>query len=376
MDTENKFEREKLCFEHNSEQVRHLNTQMNQIPVIAVTLTGGLWYAAGSMEMLSAELKFYLLLFASFCNFCLVFICFRVRDVLESCLEKIESFYPPAFTTGRPKNPILGKYGKNNSMIKTYTLLIIASALLSLAVAVKHYWPFNCTSKTLGTLGILSIFVIIPWCYGTILRCLERGHLTNTKTSVKKYYNNNADQYFLLTKDIDMSALYKKFLDNIPGKGKILDAGSGSGRDTLAFIKLGYDVNAFDVSKKLAKLSSNYTGLKTKVMGFEDLSEADTYDGIWASASLLHLPVNSLGLVFQKMAKSLKNGGALYVSFKHGTQQRDTQDGRHFTDMNEANLSALIAQQECLKIKETWVTDGEGQYKGSGQWFNAILIKH
>lgn len=100
MQKDQDFEREKLSFEHNGEQVRHLNAQMNHVPILSITLTGGLWYAAGSMEAISPELKFYLLLFASFCNICLVLVCFRVRDVLASCLERIQQFYPASYADG------------------------------------------------------------------------------------------------------------------------------------------------------------------------------------------------------------------------------------------------------------------------------------
>ena len=49
MNKEN-FEREKACYQQNFEQARSLNGQMNRVPVLAMTLTGGLWFAAGVTE--------------------------------------------------------------------------------------------------------------------------------------------------------------------------------------------------------------------------------------------------------------------------------------------------------------------------------------
>ena len=59
--SDNDFEREKVCYEQNFEQARSLNGQMNQVPVLAMTLTGGLWFAAGVTENLYPEIRFDLL---------------------------------------------------------------------------------------------------------------------------------------------------------------------------------------------------------------------------------------------------------------------------------------------------------------------------
>src|SRR3954462_4118584 len=95
---------------------------------------------------------------------------------------------------------------------------------------------------------------------------------TSIHSKTQKYYEEHADQYFKDTSAGDISALYKPFLMNVPSGGLILDAGSGSGRDTLAFKKLGYRVEAFDLSPRLAELSTKLTGIRTKVAGFKDLN--------------------------------------------------------------------------------------------------------
>ena len=104
---ENKFEREKVCYEQNCEQARGLNNQMNRVPVLAMTLTGGLWFAAGVTENLYPEIRFGLLVFSGFCNLALIAAALRIRDVFHSYLEKLEQFNPDSFANGKPTKAIV-----------------------------------------------------------------------------------------------------------------------------------------------------------------------------------------------------------------------------------------------------------------------------
>src|SRR5689334_13773163 len=61
-----------------------------------------------------------------------------------------------------------------------------------------------------------------------------------------RYYDQHAAEFCARTVDVDMSALHAGFLAHIRPGGRILDAGCGSGRDSLAFIQQGYDVVSMD----------------------------------------------------------------------------------------------------------------------------------
>jgi len=195
-------------------------------------------------------------------------------------------------------------------------------------------------------------------------------------SSNRSYYDKNAANYVKSTQEVDMSALYKRFIRYLPKGGRILDVGSGSGRDTLAFLKRGHSVEAFDASPMLAKLSSQITGIETKVMRFEELKEVEKYDGIWACASLLHVREKDLPIIVSQLARALRVGGAIYMSFKLGPGERISMDGRFFTDMDEARLSLLIKCEPMLDLEEIWITEGEDLFKGQDIWLNAISVKH
>jgi len=187
------------------------------------------------------------------------------------------------------------------------------------------------------------------------------------------FYQNNADEFFNGTVNVDMTNLYQYFIKNIKPNGLILDAGCGSGRDTKAFLEMGYQVDAFDASSELVTLATNYAGINIKLAVFEDINDIEKFDAIWCCASLLHIPEIELPSTLNKLALALKKGAQWYVSFKYGDSQRE-KDGRLFTDMNEDRLNQFIACIPSVEIESMWITKDNRPDK-SEKWFNAILVK-
>jgi hypothetical protein len=151
-----------ICYSQNFEQARSLNQQMNQVPILAMTLTGGLWFGAGVTESLDTRVRFLLLLFAGACNLALALVILRIRDVLESYFEKIEEFHPQSFAGGmptkhKPKLAWLGRY----SMITIYCALMLIAALASVYGAFFIYWPFEISA--FWGVGALLLALIVLW---------------------------------------------------------------------------------------------------------------------------------------------------------------------------------------------------------------------
>lgn len=157
------FEREKLAFGHNTAQMRALNEQMNKVPTIAVTLTGGLWFAASQAPVQDVSIRFGLMMFAGFANLGLILACYRVRDVLESYLERIKEFAPLHFADGKPKQPFLGKMS-NYSMITVYTCLMATAAAMSFIGGFTFYWPFPVTSRWVGWVVLIAVLAVF-YCW-------------------------------------------------------------------------------------------------------------------------------------------------------------------------------------------------------------------
>lgn len=188
------------------------------------------------------------------------------------------------------------------------------------------------------------------------------------------YYNTNAKQFAETTAFVEFHNMQHKFLDKLPTASVILDFGCGSGRDTKYFIEQGHYVDAIDGSVELCKLASEYTGIEVKHMYFQELSEIEKYDGIWACSSILHLPIVELEDVIKKMEVALKDNGIIYTSFKYGIFSGE-RNGRFFTDMTEESFSELLEKIPALTIEEQWITSDVRPGKGEEKWLNLILRK-
>lgn len=194
------------------------------------------------------------------------------------------------------------------------------------------------------------------------------------KLDTVNYYNRNVKQFYDNTVAVDFTDTQNVFLSKLAKGSTILDFGCGSGRDTKYFLSQGYHVEAIDGSLELCKLASQYTGTKVRHMLFQELSAINKYDGIWACASILHLPWSELAGVMRKMQASLKANGIIYTSFKYGTFSGE-RNGRYFTDMTEARFAGFIEEIDGLQIEEQRISADVRPGRGEEQWFNIILRK-
>ena len=192
--------------------------------------------------------------------------------------------------------------------------------------------------------------------------------------STVKYYDDNARLYYEDTVAADMSEVYQPFLDLLPAEAKVLDAGCGSGRDSLFFRNLGIEVEAFDASEAMVRLSSELLGQEVKLLRFEELHLSQLYDGIWACSSLLHVNRKDLVSVIRTLADSLQYNGVFYMSFKYGDQEY-WKEGRYFNCMDEAVFRGVIEQLPELIVDQLRVTVDVRPGREDERWLNAYLVK-
>ncbi|MEY6433794.1 methyltransferase domain-containing protein [Thioalkalicoccus limnaeus] len=186
------------------------------------------------------------------------------------------------------------------------------------------------------------------------------------------YYDQHAAAFFADTIDVDMSPLQEHFLRLLPDRARILDAGCGSGRDAKCFADRGYRVTAFDASPKLVALAASHLGQPVHCLRFQDLSWEHEFDGIWASASLLHVPIAELPDVLRRLTRALKRPGVLYASFKYGQGEREHR-GRRFTDLDEPGLAALLRHVPDLEPVRIWSSTDRRPGREAERWLNTIL---
>jgi len=192
-------------------------------------------------------------------------------------------------------------------------------------------------------------------------------------TPTDRYYKEHAHEFFDSTVEADISSLYERFLGLLPKGARILDLGCGSGRDARRFIERGYKVDALDGSMELCKMAGEHAGIDVKCMDFFDVDAPDTYDAIWACASLLHVERGRLPALLEKLLGSLRKGGIFYLSFKHGDFEGE-RDGRHYLDMTEQKFKDVMAEVTGCGIVDMWRSDDVRQEKDF-VWLNILLRK-
>ena len=189
-----------------------------------------------------------------------------------------------------------------------------------------------------------------------------------------KYYNENAQSFASGTVSVKFTEVQDKFLEKLNSDAYILDFGCGAGRDTKYFLSRGYQVDAVDGSEQLCRIASEYTGIKVRQMLFQELDEKEKYDGIWACASILHLPKKQLREVLENMYAALKSEGWIYISFKYGEFEGE-RNGRYFTDFTTDTFKDFIHDMHGLKIEEHWITGDVRPGRGEEKWLNLLLQK-
>lgn len=191
-----------------------------------------------------------------------------------------------------------------------------------------------------------------------------------------EYYNKYASKYFEDTVDLDMEEARKVFLDLLEQQegDTILDLGCGSGRDSLAFYELGYDVTALDGSEEMCKLAEIHTGLDVLCMPYDEMDFEEVFDGVWACASLVHVPKDEIDQVLNRIELALKPGGALYLSVKKGKLE-GFRGERFFSDYTEDELSRVLERNRRLEVLRIWETRDVRSSHPDTAWVNALIRK-
>lgn len=187
-----------------------------------------------------------------------------------------------------------------------------------------------------------------------------------------KYYESNAKCYAAQTFSADMSEQYQRFLPMLKNGAKILDVGSGSGRDACYFQTHGYQVTALEPSKNLCREIRRVFSGKIVCSDIQNYQPTERYDGIWACASLIHLHEEVLLHFFEKIYLFLKEDGIVYASGKNGISTGKAEDGRYFLEFSEQLVEKILTVNEQLKLEQLWYTEDVSGRMGF-RWLNGIF---
>ncbi len=129
-----------------------------------------------------------------------------------------------------------------------------------------------------------------------------------------------------------------------------------------------------DASEAMVELASRHIGRPVLYMSFDQVQFRECFDGIWACASLLHVPAHSMAEVLEQLGMALKVSGVMYASFKYGVGE-SVKDGRLFNDYDEGSLKDLLRSRPELAILEMWRTTDLRANFDDVTWLNVLLRK-
>ena len=189
---------------------------------------------------------------------------------------------------------------------------------------------------------------------------------------MSEYYEINAKQYAAATFSADMSEQYRRFLPLLKEGVRILDVGSGSGRDACCFQKMGYQVTALEPSKNLCREIRKVFPGEVICSDIQNYRPRERYDGIWACASFLHLQEEEVLCFFEKIDLYLNDNGIVYLSGKNGIPTGKAEDGRYFLEFTEELVGKILAVNERVKMEELWYTEDVSRRDGF-RWMNVMF---
>jgi SAM-dependent methyltransferase len=148
--------------------------------------------------------------------------------------------------------------------------------------------------------------------------------LRRTSTITLAHYNEHADSFWEGTRDHDVSQNRDALLQHLRGPVpfRILDFGCGPGRDLKIFRDLGHEAIGLEGAERFVELARAYSGCEVWLQDFLRLKlPADFFDGIFANASLFHVPHQELPRVLRELWSALKIEGVLFSSNPRGENE-------------------------------------------------------
>jgi SAM-dependent methyltransferase len=190
-----------------------------------------------------------------------------------------------------------------------------------------------------------------------------------------RFYQHEAEAYCQRTEAISSPAL-QSFLERLKPGASILELGCGSGRDTVEMLRLGYDVTPTDGSPEMARQAEGRLRRKVSVLEFSDIEGEPRFDGVWAHACLLHVPVGHLGDVLNRIYGVLNSPGILFANFKEGAAEGRDRFGRYYNFPSLAALRDIFEQAAPWFSLEIERSSGQGYDGTAVRWLNCMARKN
>ncbi len=182
---------------------------------------------------------------------------------------------------------------------------------------------------------------------------LNQQELSKVSDETLAHYEQRADDFWEGTRTHDVTQNIDAMLHFIEGEAPhaILDFGCGPGRDLKAFADRGHRPVGLEGSTRFVEMARAHSGCEVLHQDFLKLDlPAAAFDGVFANASLFHVPSQELPRVLRELHVALKPRGVLFASNPRGENQEGWNMGRYgaYHDLEQWRIYMLAVGFKAL----------------------------
>ncbi len=205
---------------------------------------------------------------------------------------------------------------------------------------------------------------------------LDKAQLLRISEVTIAHYDRAAEAYRDGTWDHDVSQNYEALLEAIEGEPPytILDLGCGPGRDLRYFRSLGHDATGLDGSMELVTMARRYSGCDVLHQDFLAMVLPEShFDGVFANASLFHVPSQELPRVLLELSTTLKPRGVLFCSNPRGNNEEGVSGDRYSCFFDLTTWRDFVTAAGFMEVRHYFRPAGLPRYKQP--WLATVLRK-
>ncbi len=198
------------------------------------------------------------------------------------------------------------------------------------------------------------------------IRRLDARALRQISQVTIMHYERSARAYWEGTRNHDVSQNYAAFLDAIEGDPPytILDLGCGPGRDLCYFRSLGHEVVSLDGSKKFVAMARRYSKCEILHQDFLAMALPESYfDGVFANASLFHVPRQELPRVLHELSETLKPRCVLFCSNPRGNNEEGWSGDRYSSFYHSSTWRKYVTAAGFIELNHYYRPPGLPRHK-------------
>lgn len=191
-----------------------------------------------------------------------------------------------------------------------------------------------------------------------------------------EHYEGRAENFWEGTKDHDVSQNYRALLEAMPQDRPldILDFGCGPGRDLAYFKSLGHRAVGLEGSANFCRMARDFSGCEVWQQDFLGLQlPAERFDGIFANASLFHVPSQELPRVLRELWSALRPGAILFTSNPRGNAEG--WDGERYGTFLEFAAFEKYLENAGFKVLHHYYRPA-GRPRQEQPWLAVVSKKH